>query len=280
MFLATRIRRASVFFVFLTVSICIHELGHFTAAKEGGVAVVEFSVGFGPRLLRIRDSETAYTLRLVPIGGANYLLDQKVVASISDDERVELALNNPAHFKLLSDESRWFDRQALTRRALIIFAGPLASFVAGALFLIVGFALRKGESEGKSILGHIGELIMTFVDLGWDLVKIVCGKAPIDSMMGPLGIYKVGVDNWKSGPSYFMEFLGAVTIAFGFFNLLPLWPLDGYHLALMGYEGIVGAPTKSLELSARLVTGFVFGAGIGGIVAVKLATANRSGKSK
>ena len=49
--------------------IFIHELGHFIVARLTGVTVVEFALGMGPALLRLRGKKTLYSLRLFPIGG-------------------------------------------------------------------------------------------------------------------------------------------------------------------------------------------------------------------
>lgn len=49
--------------------IFVHELGHFLAAKWAGVTVNEFAMGMGPKLISRTRGETAYSLRLFPIGG-------------------------------------------------------------------------------------------------------------------------------------------------------------------------------------------------------------------
>ena len=46
--------------------IFLHELGHFVAAKKGGMKVTEFFIGFGPRLWSFRRGETEYGLKLLP----------------------------------------------------------------------------------------------------------------------------------------------------------------------------------------------------------------------
>ena len=51
-----------------------HEFGHFIVAKANGVAVVEFAIGFGPRIFHIKKGETDYALRLIPFGGACVML--------------------------------------------------------------------------------------------------------------------------------------------------------------------------------------------------------------
>ncbi|HIW55155.1 MAG TPA: site-2 protease family protein, partial [Candidatus Ruthenibacterium merdigallinarum] len=49
--------------------IFIHELGHFLAAKAGGITVNEFSIGMGPRLFGFVRGQTQYSVRALPFGG-------------------------------------------------------------------------------------------------------------------------------------------------------------------------------------------------------------------
>jgi regulator of sigma E protease len=46
------------FLFVLGVLVFIHELGHFLAARRLGVRVLTFSLGFGPKLLKIKRGET------------------------------------------------------------------------------------------------------------------------------------------------------------------------------------------------------------------------------
>jgi regulator of sigma E protease len=57
-----------LFLVTLFVAICLHELGHFIAAKRAGVKVEEFGIGLPPRLFGIKRGETIYSLNAIPIG--------------------------------------------------------------------------------------------------------------------------------------------------------------------------------------------------------------------
>jgi regulator of sigma E protease len=49
--------------------VLVHELGHFVVAKATGMRVEEFSLGFGPYLIKRRWGETVYGISAVPIGG-------------------------------------------------------------------------------------------------------------------------------------------------------------------------------------------------------------------
>lgn len=46
-----------------------HEFGHFLLAKANGIAVVEFWVGFGPKIFSFKKNGTLYRLNLIPVGG-------------------------------------------------------------------------------------------------------------------------------------------------------------------------------------------------------------------
>ena len=57
-------------FVFVIgVLVFVHELGHFLAARRIGVRVLVFSIGFGPKLLKVRRGDTEYCVSAIPLGG-------------------------------------------------------------------------------------------------------------------------------------------------------------------------------------------------------------------
>jgi regulator of sigma E protease len=57
------------FLFVLGVLVFVHELGHFLAARRLGVRVLTFSLGFGPKLLKVRRGDTEYCISAVPLGG-------------------------------------------------------------------------------------------------------------------------------------------------------------------------------------------------------------------
>ena len=95
--------------------IFVHELGHFLAAKLGGIQVNEFALGMGPKLISFVRGETRYSLRLFPIGG--------FCAMEGADEESE----NP----------RAFNKVRLYRRVLAIAAGSAMNLVLGFLLLAI-----------------------------------------------------------------------------------------------------------------------------------------------
>ena len=103
-----------LYFVLLTsILIFIHESGHFCFAKIFGVKVITFSIGFGPKLLRLRGRETEYCIGLLPFGGFVKMLEEaKGTEAIPPEDR-----------------PRTFEAQALWKRVAIVLAGPAMNVV-------------------------------------------------------------------------------------------------------------------------------------------------------
>ena len=57
------------FLFVLGVLVFVHELGHFVMARRLGIRVLTFSLGFGPKLLKVRRGDTEYCVSAIPLGG-------------------------------------------------------------------------------------------------------------------------------------------------------------------------------------------------------------------
>lgn len=72
------------------IIILFHEFGHFLFAKLGGICVLEFSLGMGPRLLSFKRGDTRYSLKLLPFGGSCMMLgEDEDPESMSMDEKAQ-----------------------------------------------------------------------------------------------------------------------------------------------------------------------------------------------
>ena len=66
----------TIFYILLAVlmfgiMICVHELGHFLAARLSGIPVKEFAIGFGPQIAswNSKKYDTKFFIRIIPMGG-------------------------------------------------------------------------------------------------------------------------------------------------------------------------------------------------------------------
>ncbi|MDD3704542.1 MAG: RIP metalloprotease RseP [Clostridiaceae bacterium] len=74
--------------VVFNLIVLVHEAGHFAAARLGGIKVVEFALGMGPKIIGKKFGETMYSLRAFPIGGFCLMLGE------DEDNNAPGAFNN------------------------------------------------------------------------------------------------------------------------------------------------------------------------------------------
>jgi regulator of sigma E protease len=117
------------FYLIILVSslIFVHELGHFIFAKAFGVKVLTFSLGFGPKILRLRGRETEYCISLLPLGGYVKMLE----ASKSD-------------LVMPEDRKRTFESLALYKRIIVVLAGPAMNLL---LPVLLYFSIFLAENQ-------------------------------------------------------------------------------------------------------------------------------------
>ena len=155
----------AAFGLVLIPAIIVHELGHFIAAKLVGINVLEFGIGFPPRVGRLfRLGETEFTLNLLPLGGFVRPLGEDMIGPASEEkvkrDRVVLESRRSGFVRLVSeremlrlrgvDEDRMMSVNEAPALARLFFmvAGALANFLmAMVLFFVValiGLSLPVG----------------------------------------------------------------------------------------------------------------------------------------
>lgn len=162
------------FIVLIGSLIFVHELGHFLVAKAFGVKVLTFSLGFGPKLLRLRGRETEYCIALVPLGGYVRMLE-----------------SSKTDIVLPEDRRRTFESLSIGKRVIVIVAGPFMNLVFPILLYFavfvsegpllpptVGVVLPGHPADGKlrpgdRIMSIDGEDVGTF-----DEVKRIVARSP------------------------------------------------------------------------------------------------------
>ena len=133
----------------------VHELGHFLVAKWCGVGVLEFAIGFGPKLYGFKWGETTYTIRVIPLGGFVRMIgeDSETIEKMHEAEEKILSKEEKA---LLNQPEKWFVNKNLLQKSSIVFAGPLFNlifaFIAG---VAGGIVYGAPVSVNLPILGEI-----------------------------------------------------------------------------------------------------------------------------
>jgi regulator of sigma E protease len=138
------------------------------------VKVLTFSLGFGPKILKLRGGETEYCISLLPFGGYVRMLEES---------RNDLVLPE--------DRRRTFESIAVYKRVIIVLAGPAMNLAFPVLLYFLVF-LRAGPflppTVGVVLPGHSaerrlipGDRIMSIngEDVGtFDEVKRIISRSP------------------------------------------------------------------------------------------------------
>lgn len=136
----------------LIPAVIIHEFGHFLAAKMVGITILEFGVGYPPRLFRLgRWRETEFTFNLIPLGGFVRPLGEDMIRTLNEEqteiEREALRMRMQVEAEALPepiDERRVLREQGYTNLKTVNETGPWARIffmAAGAIFNIVAALL-------------------------------------------------------------------------------------------------------------------------------------------
>ena len=112
-----------LFVVSLFLIVMIHEGGHYLAARKFNFRVLEYFLGFGPRLWAFRRGEIEYGVKAIPAGGY-----------------VKIAGMNPYENDVPEgDEHRAYTAKPVWQRITVILAGPFSHFVVAYLIFAAVF---------------------------------------------------------------------------------------------------------------------------------------------
>ena len=149
------------FLFVLTLIITVHEFGHFLVAKWLGVAVDEFSIGFGRPLIHWRDKAgVQWRLGWIPIGGYVRFSGDENAASVPDGDSLEALRREIVATEGAASVKRYYHFRPIWQRAAIAAAGPMANFVLAvvifaALLMTVGGPNSIGDPATPAKVGGI-----------------------------------------------------------------------------------------------------------------------------
>lgn len=116
----------------LVVLVVVHELGHYVTAKLSGVKVLEFGIGYPPRLFGIRRGETEYTINILPLGGFVRLLGEE----------------DPSDPRSLAAQPAW-------RRLVVMGSGSFMNFVLAVTLFSITFLIPKEVPVGRAVIAQV-----------------------------------------------------------------------------------------------------------------------------
>lgn len=184
-----------VLLIIICVLVVAHEWGHFIVARLFKIRVDDFSVGFGPRILRLgKLGDTEYNIRALPLGGF-----VRIAGMDADEEPLLRARETIAGKSTLHDnpapeeksppatsspaEAGMFYSKPLWQRSLVIFAGPLMSFLFGYfIFCFAGCTVGLPIGNTTNRIGMVlpgGEAYKMGLRAG-DTIEEINGRRIVD----------------------------------------------------------------------------------------------------
>lgn len=104
----------------LMFMVVVHELGHYVAGKILGFKILEFSIGFGPKIFKHTNKKTGeiFSIRPFPLGGFCQFEGE-------DEEG--------------NESPTAFNNQAPWKRLIVLFSGAFMNLVSGWLIIVIFF---------------------------------------------------------------------------------------------------------------------------------------------
>lgn len=134
---------------------------------------------------------------------------------------------------------------------------------------------RKDEASGRGVIGILSKPVYRPVGFPgamkegvrqcWGLtaftVKTIASKLyqrERPDLAGPIGIVQMVSRAAHSGLEEFILFIGLISVAIGFFNILPVPLLDGGHAAMYLWEGLSGRKLTQKAMATANTLGIAF----------------------
>ena len=213
--------------VILGLIVAVHEFGHYLVGRLTGMGILEYAIGFGPKIFGVEKGGIKYSLRLIPLGG--------YCAFLGEDE--------------VSEDPRAMRNQAVWKRFLTVAAGPVMNFVlafVATVALIWGYGAYQSapivhslvENSAAQEAGLMPGDIITALD-GTELSMDAQGQAQLIAMIqnsdGATG-FTVDVDrngerlqfvivpqfSEEAGVYQVGVMLGTAPVRFGFFESVSM----------------------------------------------------------
>jgi regulator of sigma E protease len=133
------------FVAIISLIVVVHELGHFLTAKAFGVAIDQFSIGFGRSLVSWRDrSGVEWRVGWLPLGGYVRFAGDENIASAPDHTDLSALRAAIVEQEGSGAELKYLPFKPLWQRTLVVLAGPVANFLLS-IVLFASFFWMFGE---------------------------------------------------------------------------------------------------------------------------------------
>ncbi|HEX6790929.1 MAG TPA: RIP metalloprotease RseP [Candidatus Krumholzibacteria bacterium] len=126
----------------------------------------------------------------------------------------------------------------------VLKEGSTTEFETVGVIGIGPYSERRRESLFTAIQSGFGAANRMIAQIVGYLGQLFTGRVGVKTLGGPLMVYQMAGDVANWGFDYLLLFLAFFNINLCIFNLMPVPPFDGGHLAMLAYEGIARRPVN------------------------------------
>jgi regulator of sigma E protease len=128
----TIIESVAPFVAIIVVLIVVHEFGHFMTARLAGARVLEFGLGYPPRLWATKRGDTEYSINALPLGGFVRILGEE----------------DPSDPRSLASRPRAW-------RLLVLSAGSMMNFLFAIALFSAGLMIPREVPIGRAVVQEV-----------------------------------------------------------------------------------------------------------------------------
>lgn len=193
----------------LNFLIFIHELGHMLCAKAVKVKILEFYIGFGPKLYSKNINGVDYGIRLIPLGGYVKM----------DDEQ--------------------FENESILKQCIILLGGVCFNFILGLmLYWIYAIFIKHYPIVTALTLGTAEVFNICYILLS-SFISVFITHPDMGALSGPIGTVNVISDFVSNGIANSIVITILLSMNLTIFNLLPVPALDGGQIIMRLFKLII-----------------------------------------
>ncbi|HEU4366436.1 MAG TPA: RIP metalloprotease RseP [Candidatus Krumholzibacteria bacterium] len=208
-----------------------------TPGTDGGRLTLGFYPHVSSRIGRVQKGKPAAKAGIGP-GAVVEAINDTLVTSYEDVRRmVNGSPGRPLYIRWTQDGLAHADT-VVPEAKDVLKPGSTSEFMTVGVIGIGPYSERRREGVVASMQSGFDTANTMIVQIVGYIRQLFTGQMDIKTLGGPILIYQMAGDVANWGFDYLLLFLAFFNINLCIFNLIPVLPFDGGHLALLAWEGV------------------------------------------